>query len=65
VGLASAVTLFSKWGQDGVPLAGAVTMLLPLVVVPAVSLMTAPPDKELVAKAFGEGKPADPSGSGH
>jgi SSS family solute:Na+ symporter len=65
VGLASAVTLFSAWGQDGVPLAGAVTMLLPLVVVPAVSLMTAPPDKELVAKAFGEGEPATPSGSGH
>ena len=65
VGLASAVTLFSKWGQDGVPLAGAVTMLLPLVVVPAVSLMTAPPDKELLAKAFGEGEPTVPSGSGH
>jgi solute:Na+ symporter, SSS family len=54
VGLASAVTLFSVWGQDGVPLAGAVTMLLPLVVVPAVSLMTAPPERELVGKAFGE-----------
>jgi Na+/proline symporter len=65
VGLASAVTLFSKWGQDGVPLAGAVTMLLPLVVVPAVSLMTVPPDKELLAKAFGEGVPTAPSGSGH
>ena len=52
-------------GQDGAPLAGAVTMLLPLVVVPAVSLMTAPPDKELLAKAFGEGEPTVPSGSGH
>jgi hypothetical protein len=48
-----------------VPLAGAVTMLLPLVVVPAVSLMTAPPDKELLAKAFGEGEPTVSSGSGH
>ncbi len=54
-GLASAFTLFSTWGQDGVPLAGAVTMLLPLLVVPLVSLMTTPPDQKLLAKAFSEG----------
>ena len=53
-GLASAFTLFSTWGQDGVPLAGAVTMLLPLIVVPVVSLMTKPPEQELLAKAFGD-----------
>lgn len=41
VGLASAVLLFLAWGADGVPLAGAVAMLLPLAVVPAVSLFTA------------------------
>ena len=53
-GLASAFTLFSTWGQDGVPLAGAVTMLLPLIVVSVVSLMTKPPEQELLAKAFGD-----------
>lgn len=53
-GLASAFTLFSIWGQDGVPLAGAVTMLLPLLVMPVVSLMTKPPEPALLAKAFGE-----------
>ncbi len=60
VGLGSAVTLFSKWGQDGVPLAGAVTMLLPLAVVPAVSLMTSAPEGELVARAFGETGAGEP-----
>jgi len=43
VGLASAVVLFIAWGADGVPLAGAVAMLLPLAVVPAVSLFTTAP----------------------
>lgn len=57
VGLASAVTLFTTWGQDGVPLAGAVTMILPLIVMPLVSLATPPPRTELVAKAFGETAP--------
>ena len=56
VGLASACTLFTVWGQDGVPIAGAITMILPLVVVPVVSLMTKAPEKELLAKAFGEGE---------
>jgi SSS family solute:Na+ symporter len=53
-GLISAFTLFTAWGQDGVPLAGAITMVLPLIVVPAVSLVTRKPEQDLVAKAFGE-----------
>lgn len=59
-GLASAFTLFSKWGQDGVPLAGAVTMMVPLIVVPIVSLMSKPPAADLIAKAFGEAETAGP-----
>jgi solute:Na+ symporter, SSS family len=51
-GLTCAVTLFTKWGTDGVPLAGAITMTLPLIVVPLVSLVTRPPKKELVDAAF-------------
>jgi solute:Na+ symporter, SSS family len=51
-GLGSAFVLFPAWGQDGVPLAGAVTMILPLLVVPLVSLLTRRPDQQLVAKAF-------------
>jgi SSS family transporter len=54
IGLASAITLFSRWGPDGVPLAGAITMLLPLIVLPLVSLLTRPPKPEIVATAFGE-----------
>ena len=61
VGLAGAFTLFPKWGQDGVPLAGAIIMILPLIVVPVVSLLTPAPDKALVAKAFGEGPQSGPA----
>ncbi len=53
-GLASAFTLFTKWGPDGVPLAGAITMTLPMIVVPVVSLITPAPKKELVDAAFGD-----------
>ncbi len=55
VGLASAVILFTSWGQAGVPLAGAITMFLPMIVVPIVSLLTPPPPKPLVDKAFTDG----------
>ena len=65
-GLAAAFVLFPIWGADGVPLAGAVAMVLPLVVVPAVSLVTAPPERALVDAAFGSSEPevvpaADPT----
>ena len=52
VGLASAGTLFLAWGEAGVPLAGAITMFLPLIVVPVVSWLTPPPPAELVDRAF-------------
>jgi len=52
----SAFTLFFRWGQDGVPLAGAITMFLPLLVVPAVSLMSRPLPQPLIDAAFGDGK---------
>jgi SSS family transporter len=56
-GLATAFVLFPAWGGDGVPLAGAIATLLPLAVLPAVSLVTRAPEASLVARAFGEGKP--------
>ncbi len=58
-GLTSATVLFPAawgWGQDGVPLAGAITMTLPLLVVPIVSLLTRPPKPELIERAFGTGE---------
>jgi Na+/proline symporter len=54
VGLLTAVVLFLGWGADGVPLAGAVAMLLPLAVVPAVSLATRAPEPDRLAIAFGD-----------
>jgi Na+/proline symporter len=59
-GLAAAFVLFPAWGADGVPLAGAITTLLPLVVVPVVSLLGPPPDPALVRAAFGDGGGAEP-----
>jgi len=54
-GVGAAVVLFLFWGKASIPVAGAIAMIVPLIVVPLVSLATAPPDKALVAKAFGEG----------
>jgi SSS family transporter len=59
-GLAAAFVLFPAWGQDGVPLAGAVAMLVPLAVVPLVSLLGPAPAPALVAAAFGDA-PATPT----
>jgi Na+/proline symporter len=57
-GIVTAFVLFPTWGADGVPLAGAITMVVPLIVVPVVSLLTKAPDAALIAKAFGEDAPA-------
>jgi solute:Na+ symporter, SSS family len=51
-GLAASLSLFLLWGKEGIPLAGAITMFLPLIVVPVVSLCTKPLPKELVDAAF-------------
>ncbi|MEI7733517.1 MAG: sodium/solute symporter [Verrucomicrobiota bacterium] len=53
-GLGVAVGLFLYWGKPGIPVAAALAMVVPLVVVPVVSLLTEPPPKELITKAFGE-----------
>jgi solute:Na+ symporter, SSS family len=55
VGLLVACVLFALWGGDGVPLAGAIGMIVPLLVVPAVSLVTRPPDAARLDAAFGTG----------
>jgi len=56
VGLGCAFTLFPLWGQAGVPLAGAITMFLPLLVVPVISLISPKLPQPLVDAAFNEGK---------
>jgi Na+/proline symporter len=53
-GLVTAFVLFPLWGGDGVPLAGAIAMVVPLAVVPIVSLLTRAPDDARVAAAFGD-----------
>lgn len=53
-GLICALVLFPLWGSDGVPLAGAITMFLPLLVVPVVSLCTKPPKIEIINTAFSD-----------
>jgi SSS family transporter len=56
-GTGTSIALFFWWGKASIPVSGAVAMIVPLIVMPIVSLMTTPPDKALVNKAFGtEGK---------
>jgi SSS family transporter len=57
-GLTSAFVLYSLWGKDGIPLAGAITMFLPLVVVPLVSLVTKPLPPTVVQAAFSDSRHA-------
>jgi len=46
--------LFFLWGKPLIPVAGAIAMFLPLLVVPVVSLFTQPPKPEIIATAFGD-----------
>jgi SSS family solute:Na+ symporter len=51
-GLVTDVTLFYVLGPAQAPVAASAAMILPFLVVPVVSLMTRPPEKRLVDKAF-------------
>ncbi|HHX39045.1 MAG TPA: sodium/solute symporter [Armatimonadetes bacterium] len=53
-GLATMVLIYSKYGGPGVPVAGAMGIVVPVIVVPLVSLLTPPPDREILDRAFGE-----------
>jgi Na+/proline symporter len=53
-GVGTAVVLFFLWGKPLIPVAGAIAMFLPLLVVPIVSLLTQPPKPEIIATAFGD-----------
>ena len=57
-GVGTAVLLFFLWGKPLIPVAGAIAMFLPLVVVPVVSLLTQPLKPEIVAAAFGDQPPS-------
>jgi len=57
-GVGTAVLLFFLWGKPLIPVAGAIAMFLPLIVVPLVSLFTQPPKPEIVAAAFGDKLPS-------
>ena len=52
VGVCTAIALFIKYGQPGVPVAGATAILVPYIVVPLVTLFTKPMDAEVVKVAF-------------
>ncbi|MCE5324138.1 sodium/solute symporter [bacterium] len=52
VGLVISVGLFIIKGKDFVPIAGALAIILPFIVVPIVSAITKPLPKEIVAQAF-------------
>jgi solute:Na+ symporter, SSS family len=60
-GLAISVGLYVKWGEKGIPLAGAIAMVTPVVIMPIVSLLTTPPHQDLIDAAF---KPQTSEASG-
>lgn len=55
-GFAISVGLYLIKGKDFVPMAGALAVVVPFIVVPVVSIITKPLPKEIVAKAFFDGK---------
>lgn len=55
-GLCLSVGLFLKWGSPGIPVAGAISMIVPLFVTPIVSLLTPPPSPERIKQIFGDGE---------
>jgi SSS family transporter len=57
-GVGTAVGLFFLWGKASVPVAGAIAMFLPLLVLPVVSLLTQPPQPETITTAFGDLPPS-------
>lgn len=59
-GLCLSLGLSFYWGKPGIPLAGATAMLVPLVVMPVVTLLTPAPEPGLVAKAFGPAAAEEP-----
>lgn len=54
-GFAISVGLYLLKGQAFIPMAGALAIVAPFVVVPAVSMLTSPLPREIVACAFGQG----------
>jgi Na+/proline symporter len=62
-GVGTAVGLFLFWGKPHIPAAGAIAMIVPVLVVPIVSLLTHPPRPEVVLAAFGEKEAANESRS--
>ena len=51
-GLTLGVVLFFVLGQNNSPIASSIAMLVPFIVVPAVSIMTKPPSTKILDKAF-------------
>jgi len=51
-GIVISVTLFNYWGMPGVPLAGAISMVTPMILIPIVSLFTKPFSQEHLDRIF-------------
>jgi len=52
-GLLTSVTLYIKLGKPGIPLAGTIAILVPMVVMPLVSLLTRPMPQEHIERVYG------------
>ena len=52
-GISISVILFQRWGMAGVPLAGAISMVTPMILIPIVSVLTKPFTAEHLDRIFG------------
>ncbi|MFO1477963.1 MAG: sodium/solute symporter [Verrucomicrobiota bacterium] len=59
-GIGIAAGLFVAWGKPHIPVAGAIAMIVPVLVLPLVSLFTRPPRQEILDTAFGDQPSATP-----
>ncbi len=53
-GLFTSVFLYIKLGKPGIPLAGTIAILLPLAVMPLVTILTRPMPQEQTERVYGE-----------
>ena len=48
LGVGTSILLFLLWGAPNIPVAGAIAMIVPMIVTPIVSLLTKPMPKRLL-----------------
>lgn len=62
-GLATMLAMSAAFGKSAIPVAGAAAMIVPVIVVPLVSLFTPAPDAKILDRAFGDAEESEETGA--